>query len=64
MKDSTGNVIGLCQGINKLSGAFSEDDEHLLTIISESASYQMHNSIQTEQMTPLQHKLRKAIEVL
>jgi len=51
--DKTGNVLGVFQAVNKLSGGFSEEDLELFTLLGSYASSAIENSI-------LQAKVKEA----
>jgi len=56
MKDSTGRIIGVFQLLNKASGVFTVDDEHLLQAFAAQAAIAVKNAT-------LNQEIRKRMEV-
>jgi len=56
IKDSEGNILGVCQARNKIDGHFSEDDEVILEMLSIQAGVQLKNSMKFDKTLILQYK--------
>src|SRR5207248_6901025 len=56
MKDSTGRIIGVFQLLNKQTGSFTVDDEHLLQAFAAQAAIAVKNAM-------LNEEIRKRMEV-
>ena len=56
IKDSKGDIVGCVQAINKLSGKFDKDDEHVLEAFSSQSSDINHEQPQPQKASRA-HKL-------
>jgi len=63
IKDNSGQIIGICQALNKNTGVFSPDDEQILMLLSKKASYILRNCISNEHNVPFLLKLRQLLDV-
>lgn len=58
MRDSSGKIIGVCEAINKLEGAFTPDDEGLFEMLATNAGAVLRNSMQYESIMQMQNRLK------
>jgi len=64
MRDSTGNVVGVLQVLNKTGGPFLAEDEELLTALSSQAAISIENSMLYQSMVDKNVALLEAKEEL
>jgi adenylate cyclase len=64
IRDSSGNIIGACQAINKINGYFSPDDEYLFELLSKQAGTFLKYAIEYDQNLIFQHRLKTMIQVI
>ena len=63
IKDINGKVVGVMQGINKINGFFTADDEGLMTILANQAGLILRNSLMYDKLVINQYKLLKLVNV-
>jgi len=62
LKSTTGEIIGVIQGINKKNGLFNSDDEEIMEIFANQASLILNNSVFFDENTSFVYRLRILIE--
>ena len=64
VRDSTHNIIGVCQAINKFSGVFSPDDEYLFNVLTGQAGAVLKSGMELDQSLHLVNKLKTIAAVI
>jgi GAF domain-containing protein len=62
LKSTSGEIIGVIQGINKKNGLFNSDDEEIMEIFATQASLILNNSVFFDENSSFVYRLRILIE--